>query len=131
MKKTTLLHTSLSHAIAGLGHGDMLVIGDAGLPCPAGPRFVDLALTRGVPSFEQVLRAVLAEMQVERAVLAHETDARSPAVAALVAAALGATPIERVGHDMLKQRSAAARWFVRSGEFTPYANVILVAGVVF
>ncbi len=45
MKRTALLHAELSHAIASLGHGDMLVIGDVGLPIPPGPRRIDLALT--------------------------------------------------------------------------------------
>ena len=64
MKKTPLLHAELSGLIASLGHGDMLVIADAGLPVPPGTRTIDLAVTRGVPSFEQVLTAVLSEMQV-------------------------------------------------------------------
>lgn len=36
MKKTTLLNIALSRTIAGMGHGDILVIGDAGLPVPPG-----------------------------------------------------------------------------------------------
>ena len=31
MKRSPLLHAELSHVIASLGHGDMLVLGDAGL----------------------------------------------------------------------------------------------------
>ena len=131
MKKTTLLHSQLSEAIASFGHGDSLLIGDAGMPIPAGPQRIDLALTRGVPSFEQVLRATLAELQVERVVLAQETLQRSPAIAALVAELLPGVPLETVSHDELKRRSAGARVMVRSGEFTPYANVMLIAGVVF
>jgi D-ribose pyranase len=131
MKKTALLHAELSETIASFGHGDALVIGDAGMPIPAGPRRIDLALTRGVPSFEQVLRATLAEMQVERVVLAGETNRQSPAVARLVAELLPGVPIEEVTHAELKARSAGARAMVRTGEFTPYANVMLIAGVVF
>ena len=58
MKKTHLLHAELSQLIAAMGHGDAIVIADAGLPVPAGTRCIDLAVTRGVPSFEQVLDAV-------------------------------------------------------------------------
>ena len=36
MKKTPLLNVALSRVIAGMGHGDILVIGDAGLPVPPG-----------------------------------------------------------------------------------------------
>lgn len=35
MKKTILLQSDLSYIIATLGHLDMLVIADAGLPIPA------------------------------------------------------------------------------------------------
>ncbi|MGB9897612.1 RbsD/FucU domain-containing protein, partial [Thermanaerothrix sp.] len=51
MKKTPLLNTALSELIASLGHGDMVVIADAGLPIPAETYRIDLALTRGVPGF--------------------------------------------------------------------------------
>lgn len=131
MKKTALLHGALSQLVAGLGHGDLVVIADAGLPVPAGTPCIDLALTRGVPSFDQVLQALLSEMQVERAALADEALQRSPAFVALAGERLQGVPLERVPHDELKRRSAAARAIVRSGEFTPYANLLLYAGVVF
>jgi len=63
LKRTALLHAELSHVIASLGHGDMLVLGDAGLPIPDGPRRIDLAVARGVPTLDEVLQAVLSEMQ--------------------------------------------------------------------
>src|SRR5437868_2319140 len=131
MKRTTLLHAELSDVIARLGHGDLLVIGDAGLPIPDGPRRIDLALTANVPRFHEVLAAVLAEMQVEGAVIASELPAASPQVHAELLRQLGATPVSALSHEEFKVRTRAARAIVRSGEFSPYANVILRAGVVF
>jgi D-ribose pyranase len=131
MKKTGLLHAELSQLVASLGHGDAVVIADAGLPVPPGTRCIDLAVSRGVPSFEQVLRAVLGEMQVERAECAAEMSQRSPQVAALLRELLPDTPMQSVEHAQFKLRTAAARAIVRTGEFTPYANVMLYAGVVF
>lgn len=131
MKKTPLLHAELSHLIATLGHGDVLVIGDAGLPVPPGTRCIDMALTRGVPSFEQVLDAVLSEMQVERAECAAELFARSPQVAAGLRQRLGEADLRSVSHDEFKRRLGSARAIVRTGECTPFANVALYAGVVF
>jgi len=32
VKKTPLLHAELSHLVATLGHGDAVVVADAGLP---------------------------------------------------------------------------------------------------
>ncbi|SUB14264.1 D-ribose pyranase [Pantoea agglomerans] len=51
MKKGRLLNAELSHVIARLGHTDTLTIADAGLPIPAGPQRIDLALTPGTPDF--------------------------------------------------------------------------------
>jgi len=129
MKRTTLLHADLSHAIASLGHGDMLVIGDVGLPIPPGPRRIDLALTPGIPAVADVLRTVLSEMQVERAVIATEAVARENG-ALPDWCALPVTP-DQVPHEDFKRLTAQARVMVRTGECTPYANVVLVAGVTF
>jgi len=131
MKKTTLLHAELSHLIATLGHGDAVVIADAGLPVPPGTPCIDLAVTRGVPSFAQVLDAVLSEMQVETADHAAEMATHAPQVQAILRQRLGAVPLHSIAHGALKQRSGQARAIVRTGECTPYANVILYAGVVF
>jgi len=131
VKKTALLHGELSHLVATLGHGDSVVIADAGLPVPPGTRCIDLAVTRGVPSFEQVLDAVLSEMAVQRADHAAEMSTHSPQLETALRSRLGDTALHSIAHDALKQRSAAARAIVRTGECTSYANVILYAGVVF
>jgi D-ribose pyranase len=131
MKRTPLLHAELSEVIARLGHGDLLVIGDAGLPIPDGPRRIDLALTANVPRFQEVLAAVLSEMAVEGAVVATELSERNPAVDAEVRRQLGAVPLATVSHEAFKAQTRSARAIVRSGEFSPYANIILRAGVVF
>ena len=129
MKRTALLHAELSHAIATLGHGDMLVIGDVGLPIPNGPRRIDLALTPGIPAVADVLRVVLQEMQVEKAVVATEAVERSDGQLPTWCQ-LPVTP-QAVSHDEFKRLTQHARVMVRTGECTPYANVILVAGVTF
>ena len=131
MKKTPLLNVELSEVIAGLGHGDMLVIGDAGLPIPLDVRRIDLALTRGVPGFIDTLRIVLAEMQVQSVIVAEETGQKSPHILDAIKQLLPTTPIEVVSHELLKADTEGAVAVVRTGEFTPYANIILVSGVVF
>ncbi|HSL31108.1 MAG TPA: D-ribose pyranase [Anaerolineales bacterium] len=131
MKKTTLLHSDLSYIIATLGHLDTLVIADAGLPIPATTERIDLALTKGVPGALQTLRVVLEEMQVEKIILAEEGKDRNPAFLAEVQKLLPDVPVEFVSHVEFKARTADARAVVRTGEFSPYANVILLSGVVF
>ena len=131
MKKTTLLQSDLSYVIATLGHMDTLVIADAGLPIPAETVRIDLALTKDVPGAIQTLKVVLDEMNVEKVILAQEVNDRNPKFLADVQELLPDVPVEFVTHTELKIRTASARAVVRTGEFSPYANVILVSGVVF
>ncbi len=131
MKKIGLLNQPLSAVIAGMGHMDTLVIADAGLPIPAETQRIDLALAEGMPAFLDTLGVVLREMQVERAIVAEEMLDVSPGIYRGIQDLLGDVPIETVTHLIFKEQTRSARAVVRTGEFTPYANIILVAGVVF
>ncbi|MGP9745512.1 D-ribose pyranase [Brachybacterium sp. AOP29-B2-41] len=127
MKRGGILHPELSAHLARLGHTDTFVIGDAGLPVPPGVARVDLAVTLGVPGFAEVLDAILAEIEVEGAVIA--TEAAGSPVGALFDARLPGS--ETVPHEEFKQLTGQARFVVRTGETTPYANVIVRCGVPF
>ena len=131
MKKIGILNQPISSVIAGLGHTDTLVIADAGLPVPPETQRIDLALTEGIPSFLDTLRVVLTEMEVERAIVAEEMLDASPQVYEAIKEMLGDVVIETVTHLIFKEQTRSARAVIRTGEFTPYANVILTAGVVF
>ena len=129
MKKSGILNAELSEQLARLGHGHLVTIGDCGLPRPAGVPCVDLAVIFGVPSFAQVFHAVAAEIVVEGAYLAAETLERNPDAAGLVSA--GVEGLETCTHEDLKRLSRESVLFVRTGEATPYANVVLRCGVPF
>lgn len=131
MKKIGLLNQPLSNVIAGMGHTDTLVVSDAGLPIPVQTERIDLALKQGVPGFIEVVKTVLDELKVERAIIASEMQGKSPAMHKALTELLGNIPVEAVAHETFKSRTTSARAVVRSGEFTPFSNVILVAGVVF
>ena len=72
MKKIGIINQPIAAVMAGLGHTDTIVIADAGLPIPAQPQRIDLALTQGIPTFLDTLRVILTEMQLERAIVAAE-----------------------------------------------------------
>jgi D-ribose pyranase len=131
VKKIGVINQPISSLIAGLGHLDTVVVADAGLPIPLETQRIDLALAQGIPSFVDTLRVLLGEMKVEKAIVAKEMTKVSPQVYEAVKGILGGVPIETVPHEELKDRTRSARAVIRTGEFTPYANVILVAGVVF
>ncbi|MEO0562620.1 MAG: D-ribose pyranase [Chloroflexota bacterium] len=131
MKKTGLLNQPLSTVIAGLGHTDMLCIGDAGLPIPRGPERIDLAVKAGVPAFLDVLDAVLGEMEVEQIIIAAELEQVSPEMHTAIMEKLSGTSVSVISHEAFKTKTQDAVAVVRTGEVTPYANIILVSGVVF
>lgn len=131
MKKRGILNAQLSYLLAALGHKDLFMIGDAGMPIPEGVEVVDLALTAGVPTFKQVLDAVLDEVQVEGYYLAHEIKEFNPELEEYIKAGLPEAEVEYMPHEDLKKFSGKCRFAIRTGEFSPYPNVILRAGVVF
>ncbi|QCT19143.1 D-ribose pyranase [Jejubacter calystegiae] len=139
MKKGIVLNAEISSVISRLGHTDTLVIGDAGLPIPQGPQRIDLALTHGIPSFIQVLENVCQEMQVEAAILADEIKKYNPALHDLLLEFFfqlqqhqgNTIEIRYTRHEQFKQQTATSLAVIRSGECSPYANVILCAGVTF
>ncbi|MCL3996446.1 D-ribose pyranase [Streptomyces lavenduligriseus] len=129
MKKAGILNRHLSGALAELGHGHGVLVCDAGMPIPDGPRVVDLAFRAGVPSFAEVLDGLLAELVVEGATAAEEVRTANPAATALLESRF--TDLAYVPHERLKDLSCGARLIVRTGEARPYANVLLRCGVFF
>ncbi|MFG2360821.1 D-ribose pyranase [Streptomyces mirabilis] len=129
MKKAGILNRHLAGALAELGHGDGVLVCDAGMPIPAGPRVVDLAFRAGVPSFAEVLEGLLEELVVEGATAAHEVRGANPEATALLDARF--PTLSTVSHEELKSLSAGAKLIVRTGEARPYANVLLRCGVFF
>lgn len=132
-RNSATLNPQLSRVVSELGHTDLLVVTDAGLPIPACVERVDLALREGIPAFLEVLDTILAELEIEGATASVEIAEVSPNMLEELRARLTERGVELtlVPHVAFKQLSKQARAAVRSGEFTPYANVILQAGVVY
>jgi D-ribose pyranase len=135
MKRTRLLNSELSHAISRIGHTASITLCDAGLPIPSGVPRIDLAIERGYPSFIRTLDAMLSEMMVEEIVVAAEIHTKNPEVFRAMMDAFRAHEMEpavtEVPHTTLKELTRSSEVIVRTGECTPYANVILKSGVVF
>ncbi|MER7968746.1 D-ribose pyranase [Streptomyces sp. NPDC005840] len=130
MRRAGILNRHLTGAMAALGHGDGVLVCDAGMPIPDGPRVVDLAFRAGVPAFAEVLDGLLAELVVESATAAAEVTGANPEAAALLADRFP-DALTLVPHEDLKRLTADARLVVRTGEARPYANVLLRCGVFF
>jgi D-ribose pyranase len=129
MKRNGIINAPISTVIAHLEHTDMLTVADAGLPTPATTQRIDLALKPGVPGFLETLEVVLTEMFVEKAYVSEDILEISPHIYAEIQKLLGEdVPIETLPHLEFKKLSGSTKAIIRTAEFTPFANVILVAG---
>lgn len=131
MKKGGIINAQLAGLIAGLGHTDLFMIVDGGMPIPGGVEIVDLALCGGVPLFRQVMDAVLEETVVEYYYLAEEIKEKNVPLHEYILEKLAGVEGDYIPHVELKGRSGKVKFAIRTGEFTPYPNVILQAGVSF
>lgn len=133
IKKHGILNSHISKVLADLGHTDQLTIGDCGLPIPAGTPKIDLALRPGMPSFQAVLLEVLKNMAVEKVILAKEIKTHNPALYVELDRLFAkmAVEVEFKSHEAFKEQTAQSKAIVRTGEVTPYANIILQSAVIF
>lgn len=133
MKKKGILNSELARIIAGMGHGDMLVVCDSGFPIPYHRPVADVILTVNVPRLVETLKVILEELHVEGAIIANEMEKISNPMYHEVKRALADIPLKKISHEKFKQRTRNEQniSFVRTGEATKYSNVILVAGVIF
>ena len=131
MKKNGVLNQEISQLIASMGHMDKLTICDAGLPIPDYVWRIDLAVVPGVPGFETVAKAVASELKVQQIIFAEELRDRNPKLVDAVREIYKDAEVLFVNHEDFKKLSVESRAIIRTGECTPYANVILVSGVTF
>jgi D-ribose pyranase len=128
MKKGGILNPALSHLLTSTGHTDYFTVCDRGFPVPVGPRRIDLALVEGIPTVLDVLRAVAAEWHLDRVVIAQEMTEVSPQRVEELRAILGEVPLQVMSHLEFKRLSQTGKATVRTGDTTPYANIIVVSG---
>ena len=133
MKKQGILNSDISRVLSYMGHTDTICIGDCGLPIPDEVERIDLALCFGEPTFMRTLEIVAGDMKVEKIVLAEEIKEKNPAVLSEIQAyfAGAEVEVEFVSHVELKARTRDCKAVIRTGETTPYANIILQSGCIF
>jgi D-ribose pyranase len=131
MKKTGVLNRDLSALIAAMGHYDRLVVCDAGFPIPFDADYIDLALEPGKPTVLEVVEIILKELEVEEVYIASEALDYMPDRIRQLSERTPDAKTAHVPHAEFKQMAQNARGVVRTGDFTSYANVMLVSGVVY
>ncbi len=129
MKKQGIINRELAGIFAKLGHTDQIVIADCGLPIPDETLCIDLAYKLGEPGFIPVLEEVLKDLEVERVFIAEEMENLNPDLNRYIHGCFN--DIEKITHEELKIQTKAAKVIIRTGEASPYANIILQSGVIF
>ena len=129
MKEVGILNRGLSRIISEQGHGDLLMVVDAGFAIPKGLDVVDLSLSKNVQTVLKVLAILNEHHSVEKLIMAHETKNISPTLFKNISQAFGDDiEVELLEHTTLKVKSKEVKAVIRTGDFTAYGNVILVSG---
>ncbi|MBC7343873.1 MAG: D-ribose pyranase [Clostridia bacterium] len=131
MKRSGLINRHILFVLASLGHGDCIAIADCGLPIPKGVRCVDLAIVMGVPSFQEVVRAVAEELIIQRIVISQEMRIFNSKQYDFIKSLFRDIPVEEIPHVSFKEKLKDVKAVIRTGEATPYSNVIFESGVAF
>lgn len=135
MKRNGILNADISKVLSYMGHTDTIAVGDCGLPIPEETKRIDLALKMGVPSFMEVLGEVAKEMKIEKVVLAEEIREKNPKIHQeildLVKEMDTECEVAYVSHGELKAQTKTCKAVIRTGETTPYANIILQSACLF
>ena len=131
MKKDGIINPRLLNVMGSLGHTDRIVVCDEGLPIDKNVKRIDLSITKGVVKFMDVLVPLLNELVVEKIILAEEIVTKSSSMYKEITALTEGIPIELVSHEEFKKLTKATKAIVRTGECTPYTNIILQSGVNF
>lgn len=132
LKKHGILNSEIAKVLTDLGHTDKVAIGDAGLPVPDHVKKIDLAIALSDPSFIKVLKVVLDDMKVEEVVLAEEIKSKNATqLKAVEEILIDNEQITYVSHEEFKEQLNDVKAVIRTGEATPYSNIILQSGVLF
>lgn len=131
MKKNGILNSEISKLLSDLGHTDQITIADAGLPVPDGVKKIDLALKLGTPSFIEVLEEVLKDMALEKVILAEEIKVDNESQLDAIHQLVDTNEVEFVSHEAFKKQSGQSKAIIRTGEATPFSNIILQSNVIF
>jgi D-ribose pyranose/furanose isomerase RbsD len=128
---TSILNAELAGAVAAMGHTDVLMIVDAGFPIPDDANRIDLALTRGIPTIEQVLTAVDDELIAERVLYADDVPEMNPPLDRLIREVYGegsGTEVDTIPHEDVLAYGSEAKAIVRTGDFNPWGNIVIQCG---
>ena len=131
MKKRGILNSDISRVLSYMGHTDQICISDRGLPIPDHVERIDVSLKANFPSFIDVLKVLLDDMVIEKVYLAKEILTHNVNVYQEITKLIDKEMIVFVSHEEFKKQTNNVKAIIRTGEQTPYANIILQSNVNF
>jgi D-ribose pyranase len=130
VNRNRLLNAQLSHAIASMGHGDLMIVCDAGFPIPSTAWRIDLAIVPDVPDLETVLAPIAENLIAERGAYADTLPEHNAPLLAKIKRLFAGADFEPIKHEtILAEMAAKAKVIVRTGAFDPWGNILLYSGV--
>jgi D-ribose pyranase len=130
MKRNGILNLGLNQAIAAMGHGDFMIVCDAGFPIPTQVPRVDLAIVADIPDLETVLTALSRDFIAEKLGYATEMAQNNPLLKEKVERIFAGAELVTFPHaQILSELAAKAKFIVRTGAFDPWGNIVLYSGV--
>jgi D-ribose pyranase len=149
MKKPEgILNPKISELVSRMGHGDRLTVTDRGFPLPLNDdvTVADVSVGPNLPGVVEVVDTILEELEIEEVIIAEETEKESPEIHEQFMNIVG--DLDNQGNDIeitviphqefkglvlrgTEEEKEKMKGMVRTGELTPYANIMLVSGVTF
>ena len=129
MKEVGIVNRELARVLSAQGHGDLLMVVDAGFAIPKNVDVGDISLSENSPMLIDTLMELKKFFSVEKLIFADKTKEVSPSLFNNITALFGDDiPVEIVTHPQIKELSTRVKSVIRTGDFTAFANVILVSG---
>ena len=126
MLQTAILNPALLELLARVRHTNTLVIADWAFPFWPEIETVDISLTRGIPTVLEVLDLLTPVFKIGRIWQANEfVTSNAEDIVARFAKSFGEIPLTREAHIDFKLRVPRAIGLIRTGDATPYGNLIL------
>lgn len=129
MKEIGILNRGVAKLISEQGHRDLLMVCDAGFATPKDVEVIDISIKENQPLVVEFLNELKKYYSVEKIILAEQTKNINPGYFKKIISVFDEAPeVKTIDHQELKQLSKSVKAIIRTGDFTAYANVILVSG---
>lgn len=129
MKKRGILNSELLYELTKMRHTDKFVICDAGFPVPEGKKLVDISLVAGIPSVEQVFKAVCNEIMIEAITVPEGFKKIHSALFEEIQQKFTNHEISETTSPELFERvyDKDVKLFIRTGDVRPCGNMMLTS----